>query len=319
MKRWLQYFGSFLVGVLIGLGATFSVLIATGYYTHQNAHYATSISVPAPDGIPGNWTNVFDSEFTGNSLPVGWAPYWFKNGATQNNTLMESSNVTVSGGTLNLALTSNSGSIVSTNPAAGGDFQFTYGAMEARIYLPGNGQTVYNWPAFWADGQSWPTDGELDVMEGLHGSTSCHFHDPAGGPSGNCPNVGSGWHTFGAEWSPGVVTYYYDGKAVGSITSGITAQPMYLILENSASGTVTPSTMQVQYVRVWQASSAPPSTTTTVPTPSTSSTSTSTSTIVPPPTTTTTTSSTSTTTTTVPRSCPPVTTTTTTVPHRRKR
>ena len=51
---------------------------------------------------------------------------------------MDSSNVSVSGGYLNLALTSSgTGGLVSTNPSGGASpgFQFTYGYAEARIYL----------------------------------------------------------------------------------------------------------------------------------------------------------------------------------------
>ena len=66
----------------------------------------------------------------------------------------------------------------------------------------------------------------------------------------------TGWHTYAADWQPGVVTYYYDGTEVGQITTGITSSPMYLILNDAVGGAggqvVTPSTMQVDYVRVWQ-------------------------------------------------------------------
>ena len=197
---------------------------------------------------------IFDDEFNATSLDTSkWAPYWFSNGASQNNTTMESSNVSESGGTLNLTLSGSSGAIVSSNPSAGGNFQFTYGAVEARMYLPASGSQVANWPAFWTDGQSWPTDGEMDVMEGLSGPACYHFHDPAGGPGGCASGNFSGWHTFGANWQAGSVTYYYDGKQVGTISSGITSSPMYLILENSSgSPSVTPSTVKVDYVRVWQ-------------------------------------------------------------------
>jgi len=52
------------------------------------------------------------------------------------------------------------------------------------------------------------------------------------------------------------VTYYYDGVDVGSITTGITSSPMYLILNNTVSpyspNDSEADSMQVQYVRVWQ-------------------------------------------------------------------
>lgn len=217
----------------------------------------------SPLGVPGNWTLIFDDEFSGSTLNTStWAPYWFHNGSQQNQTTMESSNVSVSGGTLNLLLTSaGTGGLVSTNPGGGAStgFQFTYGFAEARMFLPGSGTEVANWPAWWTDGQSpWPTNGEMDVMEGRGGSAAYHFHDPSGGPGAKVPGNFTGWHTFGGDWKPGSVTYYYDGQNVGSITSGITSAPMYLILENSSAvgspgaPSVQPATVQVDYVRVWQ-------------------------------------------------------------------
>ena len=67
-----------------------------------------------------------------------------------------------------------------------GKFSFTYGFIEARVWLPavaGNPGEVANWPGVWADGQSWPEDGEIDIAEGLDGEVCAHFHGPAD-PSG---------------------------------------------------------------------------------------------------------------------------------------
>ena len=203
---------------------------------------------------PGPWQLAFDDEFNGGSLDSSsWTPYWFSDNATQNETVMSSSNVSVSGGNLELNLTAKgTGGLVSSN----GKYQFTYGYLEARIYLPAVGTQIADWPAFWTDGQKWPTDGELDVMEGLGGLACWHFHDPSGGPGGCASGNYTGWHVFGADWEPGSVTYYYDGVKVGTISSGITSAPMYLILELS-DGTwggplLRPATMLVDYVRVWQ-------------------------------------------------------------------
>ncbi|MCU1490317.1 MAG: hypothetical protein JWM85_1722 [Acidimicrobiaceae bacterium] len=175
------------------------------------------------------------------------------------------SQVSVSGGNLNLSLVAqsqtcggvtrpNTSGLVSTN----GKFSYTYGFAEARIYIPASGSGTADWPAFWGDGQSWPADGEMDIMEGLSGKACWHFISPAGNPGG-CPTGTnfSGWHTFASDWEPGSVTYYYDGVKVGQLTSNITSAPMYLIL-NLAVDTkfggpqVIPADMLVDYVRVWQ-------------------------------------------------------------------
>jgi hypothetical protein len=221
-----------------------------------------STKPPVPDGPAGTWHLAFDDEFNGNSLNAdlktpAWAPYWFANGDSSNGTTMASSNVSVSGGYLHLAMASNgTGALVSTNPDAGGGFQFSYGYAEARIYLPGSGDSIDDWPAWWTDGQSWPADGEMDILEGMGGQACWHFHSDAGGPGSCAAGDYTGWHTYGADWEPGKVTYYYDGVDVGTIATGITSSPMYLLLENSdgqySGPLVKPTDMLVDYVRVWQ-------------------------------------------------------------------
>ena len=98
-------------------------------------------------------------------------------------------------------------------------------------------------------------------MEGLGGSHAWHFH--WGSPSspketGGTPSMSSkaGWHIFGADWEPGAIKFYYDGKQVGQATSGVTNSPMYLILNYAAGSWGGPTSasqeMLVDYVRVWQ-------------------------------------------------------------------
>ena len=58
-----------------------------------------------------------------------------------------------------------------------GGFQFTYGVVEALVYIPPSASSaIANWPAVWTDGQDWPADGEDDILEGLGGSACFHFH-----------------------------------------------------------------------------------------------------------------------------------------------
>jgi beta-glucanase (GH16 family) len=214
---------------------------------------------------------VFGDEFNGTSLDTSkWNPNWLGCATCTTPPVNSSeqdayapSQVSVGGGSLHLNMVQQSTTVGGkTYPyrsglvESNGKAQFTYGAFEARIYLPASGTGVANWPAFWTDGQSWPTDGEMDVMEGLEGDACYHFHSPSGGPGGCASGNYSGWHTYGADWEPGSVTYYYDGKEVGQITTGITSAPQYLILNNGLNSSdatpVAPSDMQVDYVRVWQ-------------------------------------------------------------------
>jgi beta-glucanase (GH16 family) len=230
-------------------------------------------STPVPAGDPGTWNLAFDDEFTGSSLDTSkWSVGWFGSGITKavnsyETACYDPSHVSEANGELDLTLTAGStscggatqpydGAAVTTN----GHFQFTYGFVEVRAWLAGNGSSVYDWPQIWLDGQNWPADGEIDILEGLGGSACYHWHGPPSGTGyGGCPagNFSGGWHTFGVDWEPGSVTYYYDGTNVGSVTnstSQITGDPMYLILvaSTSAESPSQAATEQFDYVRVWQ-------------------------------------------------------------------
>jgi hypothetical protein len=237
------------------------------------AGQTTTSTSDVPVGIPGSWRKVFGDEFSGSTLDsTKWNPNWLGCSTCTTKPVNSAelsayapSQVSVNGGSLHLTAVQQQTTVNGTSypyrsglVESNGKAQFTYGAFEARIYTPGSGSQIANWPAFWTDGQNWPTDGEMDVMEGLSGGKACyHFHSDAGGPGGCASGDFTGWHTYGAEWKPGAVTYYYDGKQVGQITTGITSQPMYLILNNAVSDQhggpiMTPADMMVDYVRVWQ-------------------------------------------------------------------
>jgi beta-glucanase (GH16 family) len=250
---------------------------STGAGSTGSSGTTGSAPVAGPPGDPSTWHSIFDDEFSNNSLSGSdWTTGWYGSGITQpvNTTAelecLDPSHVVEGSGELDLNLTatpetcdSSSGELNEPN-ASGmvtttGKFSYTYGYMEARVWVPGS-SSVDDWPQVWEVGQGgqWPQDGELDVMEGLGGSACYHFHDPSGGPGGCASgNFAGGWHTFGADWEPGIVTWYYDGVDVGSVTSGITSSPMYLLLTLAVDHTyggpvLTPATMRIDYVRVWQ-------------------------------------------------------------------
>jgi beta-glucanase (GH16 family) len=221
---------------------------------------------------------LLDSEFSGTSLDTSiWQPGWFGSGTTGPVNTLEAAcyspnNVLFPGdGSVHLRVTASpstckgktepyTGALLSSNPhdgRASGGFEYTYGAIEARVYIPASsGSQVANWPAVWTDGQSWPATGEDDMMEGLSGKACFHFHSTVGASGACVAGSYTGWHTFASDWEPGSVTYYYDGVKVGQITTGITASPMYIVLDNtvmSGSGALaTPADVQVAYIRVWQ-------------------------------------------------------------------
>jgi hypothetical protein len=226
----------------------------------------------ANNGLGSNWALVFHDDFTGTSLNrTNWAPYWFSNGTLLpgSGTPGYASNVTING-QLNLMRNSTNGACISSNPHGGAKagFQFTYGYAEAQITLPTNGGVIAQWPAWWLDGQSWPMDGEIDIMEGLSGYAAWHYHYDSGGgldshPIGGNVNTSPGTHIYGVNWYPGHLDFYYDGTLVASAANGslsggatISSSPMYLILLYAAGSGPVPATMGVHYARVFQ--SMPP-------------------------------------------------------------
>lgn len=235
------------------------------------------IQIPMPTGVPGDWILKFDDEFNSTSLDTTkWSTGWFGSGITppvnsKEEDCYDPAQVAESGGSVDLTIVKKSEDCGISDPvyttglvSTEGKFNFTYGFVEARVWLPaadGNPSEIANWPAVWADGENWPEDGEIDIVEGLEGPACAHFHGPAdpqglgAGSGGGCPNgnYADGWHTFAANWEPGIVTYYYDGVDIGSITSGITSAPMFVILDYADGQPFqVPATMKVDYVRVWQ-------------------------------------------------------------------
>jgi len=239
--------------------------------------------IAQPLGITGDWRFVLNDEFNGPRLDTSiWRAGWYGTGVTGSTNVLEndcysSENVSFPGdGSMHLAVTAEpsrchgrthpyTGALVSTNPYDGrrsGGFEFTYGVLEAKVYVPGAGAKVANWPAFWSDGYHWPYDGEDDVMEGIGGAACFHFHSlhhAPHGPGGCVVGFRPGWHTFASDWLPGKVSYYYDGHLVGTVTDGVTGKPMFIIIDNTVwrgrLSLTRPAALRVDYVRVWQPAS----------------------------------------------------------------
>jgi hypothetical protein len=222
----------------------------------------TSGSMPV--GVPGAWTMKFDDEFSGTSLDTNkWSNCWFSpNCGTMNKVSTSPGNVAVSGGNLLLNLSSSTtGALVSTNPRGGATtgYQFTTGYVEARIKFPGDGTNLYNWPAFWTNGQTWPTNGENDIAEVLSGKMTVNYHSSSGSHNqGTVPgDWGNSFHTFGLHRMANSADVYFDGVKVKSYATDDGNAPQYLILNVGASGSTTSaygaaSQVQVDYVRAWQ-------------------------------------------------------------------
>jgi beta-glucanase (GH16 family) len=153
-------------------------------------------------------------------------------------------------------------------------FSQAYGRFEASIKIP-KGQGI--WPAFWMlGGDSWPTTGEIDIMENIGKSPNTVYgtvHGPgysgSGGIGGNLTigsALGDAFHAYAVDWSPDLIVWYLDGAEYFRVTPAdlngntwVFDHPFFMILNVAVGGswpgdpdasTVFPQTMLVDYVRV---------------------------------------------------------------------
>jgi beta-glucanase (GH16 family) len=146
-------------------------------------------------------------------------------------------------------------------------FSQTYGFFEMRAELPA-GQGL--WPAFWLlpENGSWPP--EIDAMEMLGNNPSVYYTSVHSGTASAeinngqadaVANTSTGFHTFGVDWEPDFITYYFDGKQVYQTpTPSDMNTPMYMIANlavgggwpgNADSTTPFPANMQIDFVRAY--------------------------------------------------------------------
>ena len=167
-------------------------------------------------------------------------------------------------------------------------YAFTYGRVEVRAKLP---EGVGTWPAIWMLGQnisepgaywqtqgygttSWPYCGEIDIME--HWGANQNYvqsalHTPSsyGGTSNvggqYISNASTQFNVYTLEWTPeqmifsvnGYVHYTYNPNPQNSETWPFDA-PQYLLMniaiESSITSSFTETEMEIDYVRVYEAS-----------------------------------------------------------------
>lgn len=220
------------------------------------------MQAPVPVGVGGAWTLVFDDEFDGTSLDTTkWDPHWFDEGAKQNNVGTYAENVAVAGGNLVLTLASaSSGASVNTQSNDGFAVQIGMYA-EARVSFPGDGDKLYNWPAWWISGRPWPSAGEHDIAEVLGGKLTVNYHSPSGAHNqGAVPGSwANAFHVYGIHRKAATADVYWDGELVKSYATDDNGDGQYLIFnvghDTSARAAVAygaDSQVKVDYVRVWK-------------------------------------------------------------------
>jgi beta-glucanase (GH16 family) len=252
----------------------------------STATHPAAAAAPSSLTVPASWKLAFDPSFSGSSLATStWATCYDESdgsaGCTNNpsteNEWYLPSQVTESGGTLNLTAkqettqgTSSSGAATTYGCRSGmvtsePSFNFTYGLIQVTAKLPyGPGL----WPALWLEPANgdWPP--ELDIMEHWYSEQDYkvyeHFTnatDYVGGPVTTPVNLSAGFNTFSLLWTSSQVTWYLDGTQVYTTTAHVPQQAMYFIANvadrNPADGTTAlvsgacSGTMQISSVKVW--------------------------------------------------------------------
>lgn len=177
-----------------------------------------------------------------------------------NNVGTYSSNVSVHGGSAWLQLSSeSSGALIHTGYKPG-HYQFPVGSyIEARIYFPGSGTSIYNWPAFWVNStEEYPASGEHDIAEGLEEMT-VNYHSPSGAQNqGVVPGVWSNaYHTYGLYRGSNSARAYYNGQLVKQYPTSDDGRDLDVIFNIGVPNHNRPThigsqyAIGIDYVRAW--------------------------------------------------------------------
>lgn len=169
-----------------------------------------------------------------------------------------------------------------------GKYYQTYGYFEMEARLP---RGVGTWPAFWLFNHIGDRRPEIDIMEAYPGGEWWGRRDAAGVPYPTVfastvwytegheagqfkhdagKDLSAGFHRYAVKWEPERLTFYFDGKKVGTVKARM-PDPKYILLDlwfGAASGTPDDSTPQgksnsfeVNYVRAWRFRNPPRGTT----------------------------------------------------------
>jgi hypothetical protein len=145
-----------------------------------------------------------------------------------------------------------------------------YGRWEGRVRAPASDPTYNALLLLWPDAEDFPVGGEIDFMEmtdHTRQSTNVFLHHGKDNAQehGLVRVDATQWHNWAVEWTPKGVTTYVDGKSWWHTdnTAALPPGPMHLCIQldwfpQKAGGAVTPSQMQVDWVRQYPLNAASP-------------------------------------------------------------
>jgi beta-glucanase (GH16 family) len=272
------------------------------------------VVVYKPGQQDSDWTLVWSDEFMSNTIDsskwtydignwivdekgTGISPGWGNNELqyytdSPENSFIQNGKLVIKAKKEEVPVTDQFGSYQYTSAKlkTKGLFSKKYGKFEARIKSP---QGKGYWPAFWMMPEkdvygSWPTSGEIDIMEAAGKDPSriggtihygeqypnntykgAEYHFPEG-------EAITDFHTYGVEWEPGEIRWYVDGKLYQTLNNWFSKgkdqaskyafpapfdQEFYMILNLAIGGwyggnpdetTQFPGEMEVDYVRAYE-------------------------------------------------------------------
>ena len=224
------------IAVIVAVAAA-----VTGITSSAPAGFGTAVSAPFSWGGVSWCPNYYGSqswETCGAPTPSG----------TASSAAFYPSQVSYTTSSAPISLEMNAAATESGAFNSNSETQDTWSApatLSEEINLPCDGSVIENWPAFWlVTTGSWPKGGEIDVMEGLGGQAEWHYHylgahgvdSQVGGSLGS----GCGTNYYGVKWTTSEIIFYYNGVAVGAVTSkeigvSIASGPMFLVNDYAAS------------------------------------------------------------------------------------
>ncbi|HXH59951.1 MAG TPA: glycoside hydrolase family 16 protein [Fimbriimonadaceae bacterium] len=220
--------------------------------------------------LPG-YSLAWHDEFDGTALDT--TKWEYRGLGPRRDAINTRDAVTVSGGMLHITTTKVGDEYHTGMIATSGKYSTAFGYFEARLRLQ---KQVGHWSAFWlqspqmgqvGDPQKFGT--EIDVIEylrreeetaqiNLHWDGYGKNHKHAG-TQAHVDGLGSGFHTFGLEWTPVVYRFFVDGREVWKTDKAVShlAEFMLLSIEvgdwaGDIKGAELPDGIDVDWVRVWK-------------------------------------------------------------------
>lgn len=236
------------------------------------------IAAPLP-GYKLAWNDEFDYRGLPNPKKWDYEVGYVRNQEKQYYTKARLENTMVNKGVLTITARQDGfegHDVTSGSIHTNGKYDFKYGYIEVKAKIPTGKGT---WPAIWTLGSNigkagWPLCGEIDIMEYVGMDVdkvyfNVHSKGTNKGTGITSAKVWEAFHTYGLEWTPDVLRWYFDGKPVFEVTKTGDdkavwpfVDPQYVILNLAIGGNwggqkgidpnIYPSKYEVDYVRVFQ-------------------------------------------------------------------